>query len=182
MESTQTLVHEHDIIKRAIKLLEKANARLAAGDDAVVSVYPKLVDFIRRFADESHHGKEEDILFQLLVERGMPRENSPLEIMFTEHETGRGYVREIDKASSRFLSGDKSARAEIIANGAGYARLLKDHIYKEDEVLYPMADKILSADDQRKLETEFHRVDERFGRERTRHYEDLVSDLEQELC
>ena len=181
MESTETLVHEHDIIKRAISLLEKANSRLKAGDDSVASVYPKLVDFIRRFADESHHGKEEDILFQLLVERGMPRENSPLEIMFTGHEEGRGYVREIDKASSRFLNGDKSARADIIANSAGYARLLKDHIYKEDEVLYPMADKILSRDDQRKLEAEFHQVEERFGRERQLYYEDLVVELEREL-
>ncbi len=181
MESTETLVHEHDIIKRAIRLLEKANSRLRAGDDEVASVYPKLVDFIRHFADESHHGKEEDILFELLVERGVPRENSPLEIIFTEHEKGRDYVREIDKATSRFLNGDKSARADIIANSAGYARLLRDHIHKEDEVLYPMADKILSSDDQRKLEMGFHQVEERFGRARQLYYEDLVAKLEQEL-
>lgn len=180
MRSTEILTREHEVIKRAINLLETADDRLGAGDDSVANVYPKLVDFIRRFADECHHGKEEDILFGLLEERGMPRENSPLGIIFDEHEEGRRLVGNLDRASDRFIRGDKALRADIIRNGEGYARLLKDHIYKEDEVLYPMADKILSAADQHKLEEEFDRVESGFGRERYHHYERLISDLEEE--
>jgi len=73
MKPTEILVYEHDIIKRAIKVLEAVDRRFEAGDDSVVAAYPPLIDFIREFADRCHHGKEEDILFKLLERRGMPR-------------------------------------------------------------------------------------------------------------
>lgn len=180
MKSTEILMREHDIIKRAINLLEIVDDRLAAGDDAVVSVYPELVDFIKSFADECHHGKEEDILFELLEERGVPRENSPLAVMMDEHETGRRFVRNIERSANQFIHGDKAVRVQIIQNSESYARLLKDHIYKEDAVLYPMADKILSEADQQRLDEEFSRVEADFGPERHRHYEQMIADLEQE--
>lgn len=181
MKPTEELIAEHDVIKRAIDVMEKANKRLEEGDDSVASVYPEIVDFIRQFADSCHHGKEEDILFNVMKERGVPADG-PLAFMLAEHDRGREYVRNLSAAADRFLKGDESARAEIVMNAAGYADLLKNHIYKEDFVLYPMADKILTSQDQENLTEEFKKVEKNFGPKRRHQYEELVDRLEDELA
>ncbi len=177
MKPTEALIAEHNIIKRAIALLEEADRRMEVGDDTAVNVYPQLIDFIREFADGCHHGKEEDLLFKVLIERGLPPEG-PIKVMLDEHVQGRAYVKNLAQSVDKFQQGDKSVRATIIDNGEGYANLLKNHIEKEDVVLYPMADKILSAEDQEELEEGFGRVEENFGPERHHYYEDMIANLE----
>lgn len=181
MKPTELLTEEHKVIKRAIRLLQEADRRLQEGDDSVIDIYPQLIDFIRHFADECHHGKEEDILFRLLERRGMPREMSPLGVMMTEHEHGRTFVRNIDEATHRFLEGDKSARENVAKNAEGYAGLLKSHIEKEDGILYPMADNMLTEADQNELLVRFDKVEDELGRDRHVHYEQLITDLEKKF-
>lgn len=180
MKPTESLVAEHDVIKRAIAVMEEANRRLETGDDSVADVYPQLVDFIRQFADACHHGKEEDLLFEVMKARGVPP-GGPLQVMMVEHNQGRSYVKNLADAADRFQKGDESARVAIVENAAGYADLLKAHIHKENFVLYPMADKILTDADQRALETGFEQVEEKFGRDRHHRYEEMINDLENQL-
>jgi hemerythrin-like domain-containing protein len=44
------------------------------------------VNFLRHFADECHHFKEEKLLFPLMEEDGIPREGEPIGMMLVEHE------------------------------------------------------------------------------------------------
>jgi hemerythrin-like domain-containing protein len=182
MKPTAILVHEHELIKRAIALLQEADRRLESGDDSVVPLYPELLEFIKAFADQYHHGKEEDLLFQKLEERGMSKEAGPLGVMAIEHQHGRAFVRDLAKACDRFSEGDESARATIITSAEGYASLLKGHIEKEDGILYPMADRMLTADDQRELSVEFAQVDERLGKDQPAHYERVLDRIEKRLA
>ena len=103
---TQRLKDEHQLILRMLALLEK-NARLTEqGSFKDYRFYLDGVDFIRNYADRFHHAKEEDILFEALIENGMPRANSPVAAMLMEHDHGRAFVRAMEEAATRALNGE----------------------------------------------------------------------------
>lgn len=140
---TQALVDEHRLILRMITLLERNASRMADGSYSNWKFYLDGVDFIRNFADRFHHAKEEDVLFEALVKNGMPRENSPIAAMLMEHGQGRAFVMAMETATLEALDG-KTGRERIIADNAlAYAALLREHIAKEDEILYPLAERVI---------------------------------------
>ena len=118
-----------------------------------------MVDFFRNFADRCHHAKEEDLLFVRMGERGMPAEGGPIAVMLMEHDEGRRHVKAVAEALTRARSGYASAIASVRGSLESYARLLRAHIDKEDNVLYPMADRLFAAEDQRWLAEAFDRVE-----------------------
>ena len=140
---TQRLKDEHQLILRMLSLLEK-NARLTEeGSSTDYQFYLDGVDFIRNYADRFHHAKEEDVLFEALVENGMPRANSPIEAMLMEHDQGRAYVRGMEEAATRALNGEAGQNEALVANARGYLELLREHISKEDDILYPLAERVI---------------------------------------
>jgi len=140
---TAVMVEEHKLILRMIALLEKNVDLLEAGRFADWNFFLDGVDFIRNFADRFHHAKEEDVLFKALVANGMPEQNSPVAAMLMAHDQGRAFVRGMEQAAQRALAGEPAPVAEIAENARGYIGLLRDHIDKEDHILYPLAEKIL---------------------------------------
>lgn len=140
---TAVMVEEHKLIQRMIDLVEK-NTRLAeAGRFTDWNFYVDAVDFIRNYADRFHHAKEEDILFKSLVENGMPAENSPVAAMLMAHDQGRAFVRNMEAAALKALAGEPDQVPAIAENAYGYVALLRDHIDKEDNILYPLAERVL---------------------------------------
>lgn len=144
--STEALMAEHRIIETVLEALEKL-AR--AAETSALADWAKAVDFLRNFADKCHHLKEEKLLFPALEEHGIPREGGPIGMMLAEHEEGRGFVRAMAAAV------DAGARDVLRREATAYIRLLRQHILKEDEVLFQMADSILSAEEQQKLLHDF---------------------------
>ncbi len=180
--ASDRLVKEHDLIERMIAVLNKATERLEAGEKVPAEVFFQAVDFIRNFADHTHHAKEEDILFRLMEERGIPRDGGPVGVMLIEHDHGRQFTKGLEEAARRYQQGDQSAASEIISNARGYAQLLTEHIYKENNILYPMGNRVFSSEDQQWLEEEFERVDkEKIGEETIRKYQQMVEELEKQL-
>jgi hemerythrin-like domain-containing protein len=140
---TQVMVDEHKLILRMITLVEQNTALLEEGKFRNLQFYLDAVDFIRNYADRYHHAKEEDVLFVELVKNGMPEKQSPIEAMHMEHDEGRAHVRAIEDAAQKAIA-DETGQAVIIAEHAkGYAELLRGHIEKEDDILYPLAERIL---------------------------------------
>lgn len=140
---TKALVDEHRLILRMIALLEQNAPKTAAGEYLNWQFYLDGIDFIRQYADRFHHAKEEDVLFKALVDNGMPRENSPVAAMLMEHDHGRGYVRNMEKAVREAQTGRTDVYGAIAENALGYAALLRDHIAKEDTILYPLSERVL---------------------------------------
>jgi hemerythrin-like domain-containing protein len=95
--------------------------------------WPDVVDFLKQFADRCHHGKEEDCLFPALVAAGMPDEGGPVGVLKHEHEEGRAYIATIAAASA---ADDLQALRPAVR---GYAALMRAHIDKENNVLFPIA-------------------------------------------
>ncbi len=143
MNITDTLVNEHRLILRMIALLERNAPLTAEATYLNWHFYHDGIDFIRQYADRFHHAKEEDVLFKALVENGMPREHSPVAAMLMEHDQGRGFVAAMETALRTAQGGDPAAYRDIADNALGYGALLREHIAKEDGVLYPLAERVL---------------------------------------
>ena len=158
--ATQVLMDEHRGIERMLAAMEARLSQLDAGDGSVVPVFEQGVDFLRNFADHCHHHKEEQLLFPKLVERGVPNQGGPIGVMLGEHESGRAEIRAMDEAIRRYQVGDRGALADLASAARRYTALLRQHIAKEDQVLFRMADQVLSPDEQAQLVTDFDRVEQ----------------------
>lgn len=144
MKPTDILKEEHHGVKLALKVLGRINERIDSNpgvlEAAFVSDYAKLLDFFRVFVDKCHHAKEEEVLFPALLESGLPREGGPVQVMLAEHDAGRKLVAEMYAALGNYRSGTPGAVTTLAAAAQGYTQLLVDHIAKEDNILYPLAD------------------------------------------
>lgn len=179
MKPTEELVNEHNGIKRMLRILEEVARRLEAGEQVAVADLEAMVDFVRTFADRCHHGKEEDLLFVAMEEAGIARQGGPIGVMLHEHTLGRGYVRGMAEGIAAYQAGNTSAAAQIAENGRGYVALLTQHIHKEDNILYPMADRILTAAKQAELLEGFEQIErERVGPGKHEAYHVLLDTLE----
>ena len=146
--ATALLSDEHRVIERVLAALERLTEKPAA---EFLEPWKKALDFIRHFADHCHHFKEEKVLFPALEAHGIPNEGGPIGMMLLEHEEGRSYVRAMFDALSKIAAGDPSAQAALFENAKLYLRLLREHIQKEDDILFRMADEVIPADEQRQL-------------------------------
>ena len=151
----QILRDEHDKILEMLDCLEALVQRLAAGESFPVETLSDLTDFFVLFADRSHHGKEEDLLFPLLERKGVPRQGGPLGCMLGEHEEGRAFVGMMKQNTKESARGNEAARRAWTGAARGYAQLLRKHISKENEILFQIAEHILSNEEQAELELQF---------------------------
>ena len=143
---TQVMAEEHQLILRMIALVEKNTALMEQGQFRDWRFFLDAVEFIRNYADRFHHAKEEDVLFVELVKNGMPEKQSPIEAMHMEHDHGRAFVRALDAAAEKALAGEPGQIPAIAENAKYYAELLRNHIDKEDNILYPLAERVLPAE------------------------------------
>jgi hemerythrin-like domain-containing protein len=118
-----------------------------------------IVDIIRNFADGLHHAKEENLFFPFLEKRGFSATQGPVAVMLHEHVTGRNFVKSISESIASYKSGNDSALVEIFRNMTGYADLLRAHISKENNILFRMADNVLTESDQINLLQSFNEAE-----------------------
>ncbi len=179
MKPTEELSHEHEAILTMIRILGTMADRLDAGTPVDPDDLEQSVQFIRVFADKCHHAKEEGHLFPEMVKAGIPRDRGPIGVMLSEHEEGRRHVAAMAQALPGIRTGDRRAAAAFASGARGYGDLLGQHIFKEDHILYPMADARLSPDQQNSLEACFSEVEKTMaGEERHEEFHRLLDRLE----
>jgi hemerythrin-like domain-containing protein len=152
---TDVLRDEHRVIERVLDATEKQvhSGRIDR------RFFVEALDFFRNFADGCHHAKEEDELFPVLESAGIPREGGPIGCMLHEHEEGRAFLRRVSDHLDRAVMGDAAAAKEVRDAATGYIRLLRQHIQKEDDVLFVMAEHALGSEEQRLLKQAFDRAE-----------------------
>jgi len=158
MTATTALRSEHDHILAMIACLVSACKAAENVDRLDADTFRAGLDFIQNYADALHHAKEEGLLFPALEAAGMPRRGGPIAVMLSEHELGRTYVRQIDKNLEAATNGDNSAIQLVLRFTLAYAELLTQHIHKENNILFNMADQILSPEEQARLQQEYKAV------------------------
>lgn len=176
---TDILMREHEAIVRVLDAADQEVACIARTGKIHTQRVRELADFFRNFADRCHHAKEEKHLFAAMHARGMPMESGPLAVMLREHEQGRQCIRTIATA----VAGEPSpGQAGLVKeNLAAFSAMLRAHIQKEDNVLYTMANRILSHEDQAALLEAFDRVEaEELGEGVHEKYHAWMETLDQE--
>ncbi|MBC7263375.1 MAG: hemerythrin domain-containing protein [Chloroflexi bacterium] len=159
MIPTEVLKHEHEIILMVLDAAEREAGRVQDSGKVNADALDKMVDFFRNFADHCHHAKEEKQLFAKMRERGMPGDRGPIAVMLLEHDEGRRRVRAVAEALPQAQKGDSLAIRSLQENLSAYVQLLRAHIDKEDNVLYPMADQLFTPEDQRALAEAFEKIE-----------------------
>ena len=177
---TTTLVNEHKLILRMLEVLERNASLTREGKYTDYRFYLDAVDFIRNYADRFHHAKEEAVLFEALVANGMPRQNSPVAAMLLEHDQGRAYVRAMEEAALQARAGDIEARQGIADNALAYVALLREHITKEDTILYPLAERLLPEEVRAGIINDYAAAEEKSAPDFAEHYQRLVAQYEAE--
>ena len=178
MTATTALRNEHDHILAMIACLRSACVAAEEGGKYDAETFSTGVDFIRNYADAWHHAKEEDLLFPALEEAGMPREGGPIAVMLHEHVLGRTYVRQMADNLDAAAGGNDEARHVVLRFAKAYANLLTQHIQKENNILFNMADQILMPEVHAHLEKKYETtVPAGADADTGRHYEEVVAKL-----
>lgn len=170
MNITLILSEEHQNILKVIDGVLKECNEIERGKDLDKGYFAKVIDFIKNYADGYHHAKEEDILFKAMLENVENLHCNPIPVMLHEHDEGRQYVKNLEEGIAN------SDNEQILTNARGYCFLLQNHIYKEDNVLYPMAEEALSEAQKELIQAKYKQVkDELFSSRDIQKYVDLVS-------
>lgn len=159
MKATQILMDEHAIIVRVLDALDQAADKMEKGEQIPPQFFLDAADFIKGFADGCHHMKEEGVLFKAMAANGLSEEIGPIAVMLSEHEAGRAYTRGMRQAAQQLAAGDAAARAGLLANARGYTALLRQHIFKENMILFPLADRVIPASLHEEVADGFERVE-----------------------
>jgi hemerythrin-like domain-containing protein len=159
MKATDILVEEHSVIQRVLLALETAAGRVEGGQTVRPEFFLDAADFIKGFADGCHHKKEEGVLFESMATFGVPVQGGPIGVMLAEHEQGRAYTRAMREAAQKLSTGDQSARGEMVRNARGYVALLRQHIDKENGILFPMAAQVIPLAEQEAVVEGFEGVE-----------------------
>lgn len=170
---------EHQIILRVIRVLRRLVDRSERGDGFDQPALTRCVEFFRLFADACHHAKEEDLLFPVLESRGIPKDGGPIGVMLYEHSVARQLTAQMTEALETVRNNETEGRRRFHAAAHQYIELLTNHIFKEDNVLFNMGDRVMSEDDQTALCDSFCEVGcKAFGGKTRNELEQMANELE----
>jgi CBS domain-containing protein len=162
MTSTGRLREDHQVIGRLLEGIEAAAGDVDAGGSQPLVDALRIVDgFVERY----HHAKEELGLFPLLETRGLPVD-VPLARVRSEHEDARRLLRALCDVAARV--GREPGSAEVLRGLIGaYVALMRQHMAKEDALLFPYAERVLSREDDLRVQEVFARLEPRDASERS---------------
>ncbi|DAC51772.1 MAG TPA: hypothetical protein D7H97_01285 [Candidatus Poseidoniales archaeon] len=176
--TTQRLMAEHEEINSVLNTLFRAIRLERSGTFLGARFWRDAIDFIRGFSDEFHHAKEENILFPVYCENGMQDDYGPVAVMLKDHENFRSFLKIIEESLSQGEE-DNIKRWQATGN---FIEGLRFHIHKENNILYPMGEEILSREDEDCLMQIFDLVEETLGGSSTvEHYRKLAQSLEERV-
>jgi len=159
MKATDILMAEHRVIERVIAALEAGASRLEQGGAVSPEFFIQATEFITGFADGCHHKKEEGVLFPTMIDHGVPAEGGPVSVMLAEHEMGRTYTRSLRAAAELLAQGESHAGREVVHFARSYAALLRQHILKEDRILFVMANQLIPEEQHDQVFQDFEKVE-----------------------
>ena len=176
MQARGPLMIEHRLIERMISLIKDALVQIESTHKADPVFIDTAVDFIRMYADRTHHGKEEDILFRDLSKRPLSAEDQRvMKELVEEHILGRQTTNALVEANTRYRNGDESALADIVGRLQTLVEFYPKHIEKEDKIFFPASRAYFTDEEDQAMLTEFWEFDRKMIHEK---YKSVVEGLE----
>ena len=176
MQARGPLMIEHRLIERMLSLLRDALSTIETKQAIDPVFVDTAVDFIRMYADRTHHGKEEDILFRDLDKRSLsPEDRRVMAELIEEHVFGRRTTRALVEANRRYRGGDRAALADVAAHLRTLVEFYPAHIEKEDRHFFPAARGYFTDEEDQAMLAEFREFDRKMIHEK---YRSVVEELE----
>ena len=168
MKPIGPLMWEHRLIEKMLAVAGQEEQKIREHRKVDPVFIDTVVDFIRIYADRTHHGKEEDILFRDLAHKKMSPEHSRIvDELIEEHKYGRSLVVRLVEAKKRYLAGEETL-PEIAASLGDLVAFYPRHIEKEDKHFFFPILNYFSAEEQDGLLREFYEFDRRMIHEKYR--------------
>ncbi len=168
---------EHRIIEKALHALTGLCDRLERGDRIDPDAFDRIFEFLGTFADRRHHQKEEKCLFPALGLHGVPRDRGPIGVMLQEHCTGRALIAHMKRAANLYKDGDSKGVKQFTEAARAYVDLLSEHIQKEDNVLFRIAQTLLDERSMKALQDDFDQTEAEFPGSQAK-YEQEAEEME----
>jgi hemerythrin-like domain-containing protein len=177
MQARGPLMIEHRLIERMLSAIRDVLAQIEANRKVDPLFVDAAVDFIRVYADRTHHGKEEDILFRQLEKKPLSGEDRRImNELIEEHVFGRRVTKALVDANTRYRNGDASALADIVSNLRTLVDFYPEHIRKEDKAFFPSSRSYFTDEEDQAILAAFQEFDRRMIHEK---YEALVEEIQQ---
>jgi hemerythrin-like domain-containing protein len=178
MKPRGPLMIEHRLIEKMLRIVSAEIVRIENGKAIDPLFIDAAVDFIRIYADKTHHGKEEDILFKQLAERKLAEKDAEqMRDLVQEHTQARTKVKELVEAKESLVAGNAGASRIILSRLRWLVDFYPVHIVKEDREFFPRTEKYFNDGELAKMLEEFWELDRRMIHEK---YENLVKNLQRE--
>lgn len=176
MQPIGLLMKEHRLIERMITLLEMELQQSKKSLIINTELITLAIDFFRTYADRTHHGKEEDILFKTLSKMKLSEElRRTMNQLLEDHQTSREVINALEDANLRYIQGYHASIHEIHKKLLQLITLYPQHIEIEDtQFFFPVMDYFTSNERDAMLQ-EFIDFDKNIIHE---HYSDLVEKQE----
>ncbi|RIY42132.1 hemerythrin domain-containing protein [Neopusillimonas maritima] len=165
----QQLVDDHRYILMVVNHLDRLAPGIAGSEPVNAPLLRQAVQFMREFADHCHHGKEEDLLFPALVEANVPESGCPIGGLKGEHIKGRKLVGQLEEGINLLETDESQARQTLYEAIRGITLLYPDHIWKEDAMVFPMAERLLSDAQVNGLKLGFAEVEKTHAKHHQHH-------------
>ncbi len=160
MQARGPLMVEHRLIERMIRIIERSISRIESTGKVDPVFVDTAVDFVRTYADRTHHGKEENILFRELSKRALSEtDRKIMKELIDEHVFGRHTTKALVEATARYRRGDESALEEITGKLHTLVDFYPRHIEKEDKVFFPAARAYFTDEEEERMLKEFWEFD-----------------------
>jgi hemerythrin-like domain-containing protein len=168
---------EHGLIDQMIKLARDETLKIATRDEFNPAFIDTTVDFLRIYADRTHHGKEEDILFRDLKDKDLSAaDRQMMEELIHEHVYARETVDELVEAKEQVLQGYPEALETVVEKMAALIELYPEHINKEDNVFFPASMTYFTASEQDAMLEEMWEFDREMIHEKYRSVVERLKD------
>lgn len=171
------LIAEHELIERAMAVLKSNLEKLPEGDHLQIG---RALDFLLEFGDKVHNRKEEEFLFPLMQERGIPMQGGPIGVMLLEHQAERQLLQQMAAGQAGLGTAAPEAVAKFRREGLEYLQIRAEHIWKENDILYPMARQVMREGDAENILEECRKVNrETYGPEAWAKFTAMVEEVEE---
>ena len=176
-EWSRMLVGEHEMIERAMDVLKQELEKLATATHDVWTLR-RAIDFLLEFGDRIHNKKEEEVLFPLMVKRGIPA-SGPIRVMLMEHEAERTLLQQMFDQAPQLREASEVDRADLRKRGLEYLAIRAEHIWKENDVLYPMGRQVLTEADNLTLIQGFEAIAVgTYGQDAAQRFASMLAEVE----
>ena len=162
MTPTENLINEHKKINELLDIMSKIALKIKSKDVFYPNDVEEVVKYLINIIENSHHGKEDDVFYPELISSGIPKETAPLSIINYEHIISVNYLKDISSCVVNCKIGNDFS-GELLADSlTNYVIAIKNHIQREEEIVFPIANEVFSIEKQNEILQRFEVIEQKY--------------------